>query len=92
VKIEAYVNKFEGLKLKFTANAVIEGFDVYGPLSGEQISSVINKNPNTNLTIIEVTENSVKAELSGTFTGSFGWNENFIVSNAGIIDDEFELN
>jgi hypothetical protein len=81
LRIEAFVENIEDLEIPFTAVAEITGNDHSGALTGYQILSIINDNLNTNLTIINISENSVSFEVSGQLSATFGLDNKFIVAN-----------
>jgi hypothetical protein len=81
LRIESFVENIEDLEIPFTAVAEITGNDGLGALTGDQILSIINDYLNTNLTIINISENSVSLEVSGALFATFGLDNKFIVTN-----------
>jgi hypothetical protein len=81
LRIEAFVESVEDLKIAFTAIAEITDNDNAGALTGDQILAIIKDYWNSNLTIIDVYENSVSLQVSGVLFATFGLNNHFIVKN-----------
>jgi hypothetical protein len=81
LRIAAFVENVEDLKIVFTAIAEITGNDNTGALTGDQILAIINDYWNSNLIIIDVSKNSVSLQVSGVLFATFGLNNQFIATN-----------
>jgi hypothetical protein len=82
VSIEATVNIIEEIPIKFSSKGEITANP---PISGTEIASIIQEIPNTNLTIVQILDNSVIIELNGELIATFALNNNFDVSSFDIL-------
>jgi hypothetical protein len=78
--VEASVENVEDLKIPFKAIAEMTGEDESGPLTGDQLLSIVNENLDENPTIIDVSKNSVSFEVNGDVVGTFSLNNKFSIT------------